>query len=68
MRPMKLTRSTFTVEPLGGDIYVIGSFDGVGLAAEVDWYSASTDTWNVVAPPNGPLSATLLCLYRLSSS
>ncbi|KAH9378230.1 hypothetical protein HPB48_015341 [Haemaphysalis longicornis] len=64
MRPMKVTRSTFAVAQLGDDIYVIGGFDGTGLTAEVERYSASTDTWHAVAPLNEPLSAMAACVVK----
>lgn len=64
MRPMRIARSTFAVAELGGDIYVIGGFNGAALTAEVERYSVSTNTWHTVAPLNEPLSATAACVIK----
>ncbi|XP_049520863.1 kelch-like protein 10 [Dermacentor silvarum] len=62
--PMRTGRSTFAVALFDDELYVIGGFDGTSTTAEVERYSAATDSWRPMVSLNEAVSAMAACTVK----
>ncbi|KAK8765983.1 hypothetical protein V5799_007237 [Amblyomma americanum] len=61
MPRLNTPRSTFAVAQLGGDLYVIGGFNGTSLISDVERYTPGDICWYRITPLNQPVSALSGC-------